>query len=169
MKDRVLGKYRNDSESFEAALKDLLGKLDYDQSKPIQKESAYDSLVNRATHSAFEEVLDEIYGDREILREEIAEQLRRKLNKKRNLTKRQMSDFVRSRPGEASAFRAQLISAENRIEGLTAEQESMEQDKEQQFDQEAYSKLKQELSERKEAKERLLSQGIPQFKAYLRF
>ena len=88
MKDRVLGKYRNDGESFEAALKDILGKLEYDHSKPIQKESAYDSLVNRATHSAYEEVLDELYGDREILRQEIAEQLRRKLNKKRNLTKR---------------------------------------------------------------------------------
>ena len=45
----------------------------------------------------------------------------------------------------------------------------MEQDKDQKFDQEAYTKLKQELSERKEAKERLLTQGIPQFKAYLRF
>ena len=58
---------------------------------------------------------------------------------------------------------------ENRIEDLTTKQERMEQDKDQQFDQEAYTKLKQELSERKEAKERLLTQGIPQFKAYLRF
>ena len=73
MKDRVLGKYRDDSESFEVALKDLLGKLEYDQSKPIQKKSAYDSLISKATHSAFQEVFDEIYGDREILREEIAE------------------------------------------------------------------------------------------------
>ena len=121
MKDRVLGKYRDDSESFETALKDLVDKLEYDQSKPIQQESAYDSLVNGTTHSAFQEVFDEIYGDREILRQELADQLRRKLNKKKNLTKRQMSDFVRSRPGEASAFRNSLLSAENRIEGLTAE------------------------------------------------
>ena len=40
---------------------------------------------------------------------------------------------------------------------------------EQVFDEEAYRRLKEELSQRKEAKERLLSQGIPQFKAYLRF
>ena len=80
-----------------------------------------------------------------------------------------MSDFVRSRPSEASAYRGQVVSMDNRIEDLTTKQERMEQDKDQQFDQEAYTKLKQELSERKEAKERLLTQGIPQFKAYLRF
>jgi len=37
------------------------------------------------------------------------------------------------------------------------------------FDRSAYDSFKAELSQRKEAKERLLSQGIPEFKAYLRF
>jgi hypothetical protein len=37
------------------------------------------------------------------------------------------------------------------------------------FDKDAYYKLKDELRQRKEAKERLLSQGLPQFKAYMRF
>ena len=37
------------------------------------------------------------------------------------------------------------------------------------FDKEAYDKMKTELKMRKEAKERLLSQGLPEFKAYLRF
>jgi hypothetical protein len=40
---------------------------------------------------------------------------------------------------------------------------------EQNFDREAYDKLKDNLRMRKEAKERLLSQGLPEFKAYLRF
>ena len=39
----------------------------------------------------------------------------------------------------------------------------------QNFDREAYDKLKDSLRMRKEAKERLLSQGLPEFKAYLRF
>jgi hypothetical protein len=39
----------------------------------------------------------------------------------------------------------------------------------QNFDREAYDKLKDNLRMRKEAKERLLSQGLPEFKAYLRF
>jgi hypothetical protein len=37
------------------------------------------------------------------------------------------------------------------------------------FDREAFDKIKKEISERKKAKERLLSQGLPEFKAYLRF
>lgn len=37
------------------------------------------------------------------------------------------------------------------------------------FDKDAYHRLKEELRQRKEAKERLLSQGLPQFKAYMRF
>jgi len=37
------------------------------------------------------------------------------------------------------------------------------------FDKDAYYKLKEELTQRKEAKERLLSTGLPEFKAYLRF
>ena len=94
--------------------------------------------------------------------------MRRKLNKKRNLTKRQMSDYVRSRPGEASAYRMQVASMENRIEGLETEKQQMESE-EQIFDEQAYRRLKDELSQRKEAKERLLTQGIPQFQAYLRF
>jgi len=40
---------------------------------------------------------------------------------------------------------------------------------EQNFDREAYDKLKDNLRMRKEAKERILSQGLPEFKAYLRF
>ena len=79
-----------------------------------------------------------------------------------------MSDYVRSRPGEASAYRMQVASMDNRISGLETEKEQMESE-EQVFDEEAYRRLKEELSQRKEAKERLLSQGIPQFKAYLRF
>ena len=37
------------------------------------------------------------------------------------------------------------------------------------FDREAYDQMKNNLRMRKEAKERLLNQGLPEFKAYLRF
>ena len=56
------------------------------------------------------------------------------------------------------------------ITKLETESVQMEANKNNQdFDKEAYYRLKQELKERKEAKERLLSQGLPQFKAYMRF
>lgn len=37
------------------------------------------------------------------------------------------------------------------------------------FDRDAFEEMKAEIRERKAAKERLLSQGLPEFEAYLRF
>lgn len=61
----------------------------------------------------------------------------------------------------------QKLSVDNSIENLKAEKDEMESQED--FDKEAYARLKQELTERRQAKERLLSQGLPQFNAYLRF
>ena len=41
-------------------------------------------------------------------------------------------------------------------------------EREEGFDRAAFDKMKAEISARKEAKERLLSQGLPEFKGYLR-
>jgi hypothetical protein len=49
------------------------------------------------------------------------------------------------------------------------ESQIAQMDEDQNFNREAYGKLKDNLRMRKEAKERLLSQGLPEFKAYLRF
>jgi hypothetical protein len=49
------------------------------------------------------------------------------------------------------------------------ESQMAQMDEDQNFNREAYGKLKDNLRMRKEPKERLLSQGLPEFKAYLRF
>ena len=62
-------------------------------------------------------------------------------------------------------------SIDNSIVSLKAQKDAMEAaegDGEQDFDKEAYRRLKEELTQRRQAKERLLSQGLPQFSAYLR-
>lgn len=90
--------------------------------------------------------------------------------KYRNFTKRTAADFIKPRVNENEALMQQQTVNDAHIDHL--EQKSVElegnQNKEE-FDKEAYYKLKEELRQRKEAKERLLSQGLPQFKAYMRF
>jgi hypothetical protein len=59
------------------------------------------------------------------------------------------------------------LSHDNSIASLESQASGLEASKN--FDRAAFDKLKAEISERKKAKERLLSQGLPEFKAYLRF
>ena len=68
MKQRIMGRFRDDSHGFEEALKKVVDSLEFDESKPLERSSAYDSLVGVATQNAFQEAFQEIYGDREILR-----------------------------------------------------------------------------------------------------
>lgn len=72
-----------------------------------------------------------------------------------NLTKRKPTDFIKPKSSETATYSAQKVSVDNSIETLKAKKDAMEQ--EQDFDKEAYARLKQELTERRQAKERLLS------------
>lgn len=90
--------------------------------------------------------------------------------KYQNFTKRTESDFIKPRVNERESAEMQQTINDANITKLETESVQMEANKNNQdFDKEAYYRLKQELKERKEAKERLLSQGLPQFKAYMRF
>ena len=93
-------------------------------------------------------------------------QLQKKINKHWRHTKRETKDFIKAKSSETNVYAGQQRSIDNSIESMKSRKDEMEaQDS---FDKEAYARLKQELSERREAKERLLSQGIPQFNAYLK-
>lgn len=92
------------------------------------------------------------------------------------MTKRKESDYIQPRMSESNVFGRQVQSHQNAEETLNEKISRFDQEEEDQmaeedkaFNREAYTKLKGELKQRKEAKERLLSQGLPQFKAYLRF
>lgn len=78
------------------------------------------------------------------------------------LTKRTELDYIKPRVNEVGLVEKQVVSHERAIETLEAE-------KEEKFDKEAFLKIKEEIQSRKQAKQRLLNQGLPEFKAYLRF
>lgn len=99
------------------------------------------------------------------------DQYRRRVIKHRMMTKRTESDFIMPKVNEKDVLSNQKTINDSHISYLeekSREVESQDTNNEN-FDKEAYYKLKEELKMRKEAKERLLSQGIPQFKAYMRF
>lgn len=77
------------------------------------------------------------------------------------LTKRTEMDYIKPRVSEKGLLERSVLSHERAIEGLEAQEES--------FDKEAFLRIKNEIQQRKQAKERLLNQGMPEFKAYLRF
>ena len=118
-----------------------------------------------------QESLQNLLKDRNTFKDEVSEQVRQHIMKHLTAGKVKPSDLVKPRVSEGKAYDMQKYSMANRIANLedkvtamdAAEQEGEE------FDKQAYSKLKEELRKRKQAKETLLSGNMPQFKAYLRF
>ena len=168
MKERVNGVLRDDKEAFEVALIDLQERLTYDESKPLKSGTLLDAFMTDGTEQAAlqQRVSDDLFDDRDTYRFEIADQLQKKINKHWRLTRRETKDFIKAKSSETNAYAGQQRSINNSIESIKARKDEMEATEG--FDKEAYARLKQELSERREAKERLLSQGIPQFNAYLK-
>ena len=69
---------------------------------------------------------------------------------------------------ESKVYGSQVASNENAGNKIEEQLDAVDQ-KAKDFDREAYDQMKNNLRMRKEAKERLLNQGLPEFKAYLRF
>lgn len=168
MKERVNGVLREDKEAFEVALIDLQERLTYDTSKPLKSGTLLDAFMTDGTEQAAlqQRVSDDLFDDRDTYRYEIANQLQKKINKHWRHTKRETKDFIKAKSSETNVYAGQQRSIDNSIESMKSRKDEMEA--QESFDKEAYARLKQELSERREAKERLLSQGIPQFNAYLK-
>ena len=97
----------------------------------------------------------------------MSQQLVKRIKKHVFSTERVDTDFVQGRISEQHAYNRSKLSNDNASKSL--EQDSAAVDQSKDFDREAYEKIRAEISARKEAKERLLSQGLPEFKAYLRF
>ena len=70
-------------------------------------------------------------------------------------TKRQESDYIVPRVSENQAWNGQVKSHDNSIASFESQASGLESSKN--FDRAAFDKLKAEISERKKAKERLLS------------
>ena len=83
-------------------------------------------------------------------------------------TKPHKSDLVKPRFDENAAYDGQVSTNQNILDELEAEHAAVDKDS-QNFDKDAFDKLKNEIKERKDAKTRLLNQGLPEFDGYLRF
>jgi hypothetical protein len=124
------------------------------------------------TNAAVQSTFEEVFADRNRFREEINDQLRAHIVAHMQLKGRKPTDFVKPRMSEATAYDMKKYSVANHVANLEdgvaamAEQESAEDET---FDREAFAKMKEELRQRKAAKESLLSGNMPQFKTYLRF
>ena len=102
------------------------------------------------------------------MREEIHKQLYQRINKHTKMTKRKHSDYVRPRVDEVHALNNQVSAHEASISELERRTAEVDQGADT-FDLEAFTRMKDEIRQRKEAKERLLTQGMPEFSSYLRF
>lgn len=74
------------------------------------------------------------------------------------MTKRTKGDYIKPRVSEERAFRGQVQSHENELAGLESQVSGVDETSEN-FDREAFKRMKNEIKMRKAAKERLLSQG----------
>lgn len=113
--------------------------------------------------------IHELIDDRDRFRHEIHEQIGARMKKYLVRTERTKSDFVKPRVSEELAFAGQVQSHTNAELQLKAQKEAQSKAGKEDFDKDAYFKLKEEIKSRKAAKERLLNQGLPEFEAYLRF
>ena len=90
------------------------------------------------------------------MREEIHRQLTSRINKHTRLTKREHSDYVRPRVDEVHALHNQVTAHDSSIGELERQTAEVDQ-KAENFDMDAFTKMKEEIRRRKEAKERLLT------------
>ena len=156
--ERVNGRFKNDVNGFTQELLALSKQVKLYPASYQVKQDDRDSLST---------MLDELFEDRERFRDDIATQLRLKIQKHLHAKKRQAQDFVKPRYNEVSAYANKNSAVENSIARIEKQVGKMsEEDKD--FDREAFDQLKKELSQRKKLKEDMLTGTLPRFKPYLR-
>ena len=96
---------------------------------------------------------------------ELAHQLSLRVREHLYLKERKASDLAKPRRSEIGTFASQVSSNDILAKGL--EKYAQEKEREEGFDKEAYQQLKNEIKQRREAKERLLQQGFPELKPYI--
>ena len=107
--------------------------------------------------------IDSFEKDKDLIVSELQQQIHQRVREHLYMKERKDSDFVKPRRSEQSLFDSQLDHLE-----WAADEKRMEEPETKDFSKEQYLELKKEISLRREAKERLLEQGYPEFKSYLR-
>lgn len=165
MHERFYGKYKDDLNGFKNAITTIKN-----------SRRSGDQIALGETQDAYDQLLKE----QKIFDREIQTQLKLKINDKQHFEKQTKSDYVKFGRSEHSVYRQQVGSLEESTRLIEKDNEwllnagdnfeSVAKAKleEEQFDKEKYTALKQDIKRRKEAKEKLLQQGFPEFKSYLR-
>lgn len=99
-----------------------------------------------------------------------------KMQRKLHGEKRQMKDFVKPARSENVLYRQQVDTLEDTIriierdnEWLLKAGDAEQLGDDQSFNREEYQRLKQQIKQRKQTKEKIIAQGFPEFEAYSRF
>lgn len=167
VKTRIHGKYKDNVDGFVDEFLTLSEKLTFDETKPIAPSQFLHCSLDKATKDG---LYDELYEDRHLMAEELTEQLSYRIKSHLYQTKRKKTDFVKPRRSELDIFRSQVVSKHNSIEHLEKQYNDIfgeEPEKKEGFDKETFHRLKAEIKMKREAKERLLQQGIPELKPYV--
>lgn len=120
--------------------------------------------------------VQELRRDQKRLDRELSQQLKMKMQRKLHGEKRQMKDFVKPARSENLLYRQQVHTLEDTVHVIERDNEWLlkagDADQladEQSFNVKEYQRVKQEIKLRKQAKERIVAQGFPEFQAYSRF
>lgn len=146
VKERVSGIYKNDPSGFADEIFKLFQE-EHTSPNMVPADALFDLDEKKRSQKS---VVDEVFEDRDRFRSDVADQLRRRVIKYRNFTQRKESDFIKPRVNEKETAQLQEEINNAHIGQLETKSAEMEAAKNNQdFDKNAYYKLKQELKERK--------------------
>jgi len=102
-KERASGQYKDDVSGFVQRLSEVTADASFDTQKPVRAATAYSNFLN-ADKGAIEQSFEDLFEDRDRIKNEIADQLAKKVRKHNLLTKRKEEDLVKFRANEKDAY-----------------------------------------------------------------
>lgn len=169
--ERMAGRYKDDIDGFVAAFREVSANAQ--TSEKVEHTPGLFDTMGDGLDAELQGSIHEMFEDRSRFRAEVNEQLASRVNQFKYLTERKASDFVKPQVSEVRAYDQKKYSMSNDIANKEARLARMEDDQAAEgddFNREAFDQLKEELRQRKAAKETLLNgSNMPQFKSYLRF
>lgn len=176
LEERLHGKYKDDLGAFMVQYRAIKSMKTTSQPLAVSGALAADAFTVEGKRQLADFTAEELRRDQKRADRELAYQLRMKIQRKIHSEKRQKTDFVKPARSENLLYRQQVHTLEDTIRIIEQDNEwllkagaSEQPDQEEGFDAVEYQRLKQELKLRKQAKEKIIAQGFPEFQAYSRF
>ena len=176
VQQRMFGQYKDDLEGFKKELQFLKNKGGSSNDMHSFPDVNVNTINGKA--QAMDHVQKMFQSEEAQFAAEIQTQMKLKMLDKLNFEKREQSDYVKPAMSENLMYRNQLSSIEETLDILEKDNEwqlnagnnfeTLTPEDKAQFDKEKYQKIKESIKMRKEAKQRLIKQGFPETKSYLR-